>query len=685
MLRLSKSKSLLSVILAASVMIVPQASITAFADEVATTSIETQLETLSQATGTSYKDNFYDVVNATTFASHEIPATSAQWSWFGELSDEQDVQMEEIFNEINSKENYGKGTPEQKLHDLYELYADTEARNADGLGEFQSYLDAIVNSQNLTEYVTAVMSLSVDCGYGSILPSFGVSQDDLDSTQYVVVADAGDSLMGKDYYETEGYEAYIELYNQYLGNLLVVNGFSEADAQRMVANTDKVARDLASVELERTDYYDIEKIYNVYTEADIIAAFPSIDMASYMQALGFAGQDRYLVPDEDKFAECASLITEDNLQVLKDYSATVLVSDLASITTQTAYDLTVELSNKLNGITEARPNEYYWMAQTAAALEWNYGLLYTDNYCSEEAKKEVTNMITEIIAEYKNIIGAQTWMSDATKQAAIAKLDTLQVKVGYPDDFSYYLSLEAPIAGKEEGGSLTANTITMHQRYVAYELSLLGKPVDKTKWIATPQTINAFYDPANNGITILAGIMQDPFYNPDASEAANLGAIGVVIGHEISHAFDSSGSQYDANGNYNPWWTEDEYITYTNMCQDIIDYYDVFPSVETGSTVDGALTITENIADLGGMYAVTQIIGHDKDALQEAFVSYANMWAEKMTYEYASMLLMMDVHSPGRARVNAVLSSMDAFYEAFDIQEGDGMYVAPEDRVGIWK
>ena len=135
----------------------------------------------------------------------------------------------------------------------------------------------------------------------------------------------------------------------------------------------------------------------------------------------------------------------------------------------------------------------------------------------------------------------------------------------------------------------------------------------------------------------------------------------------------------------NPWWTEDEYITYTNMCQDIIDYYDVFPSVETGSTVDGALTITENIADLGGMYAVTQIIGHDKDALQEAFVSYANMWAEKMTYEYASMLLMMDVHSPGRARVNAVVSSMDAFYEAFDIQEGDGMYVAPEDRVGIWK
>ena len=685
MLRLSKSKSLLSVIMAASMVIVPQASITAFADEVATTSIEAQLETLSQATGTSYKDNFYDVVNATTFASHEIPATDAQWSWFGELSDEQDVQMEEIFTEINSKDNYGKGTPEQKLHDLYALFSDTQARNADGLGEFQKYMDAIVNASSLTEYVTAVMSLSVDAGYGSILPSFGVSQDSLDSTRYVVTVAAGDTLMGKDYYETEGYEAYIELYNQYLYQLLLINGFTEADAQRMVTNTDTVARELASVELDTTDYYDIEKIYNVYTEADLIAAFPGIDMASFIQAQGFSGQDMYLVPEEDLFALCSSLITEDNLQVLKDYSATVLVKDLASITTQTAYDVSVELSNKFNGITEALPSEYYWMSQTASALDWNYGLLYTENYCSKEAKEEVTQMVYDIIAEYKNIIGSQQWMSDTTKQAAIAKLDTLQVKVGYPDDFTYYLSLEAPITSKKDGGSLTSNAIAMNQMYHAYELSLLGKPVDKTKWIATPQTINAFYDPSNNGISILAGIMQAPFYDANASEATNLGAIGVVIGHEISHAFDSSGSQYDANGNYNPWWTEEEYITYTDMCQNIIDYYDVFPSVETGSTVDGALTITENIADLGGMYAVTQIIGHDKDALQEAFVSYANMWAEKMTYEYASMLLMMDVHSPGRARVNAVLSSMDAFYEAFDIQEGDGMYVAPGDRVGIWK
>ncbi len=685
MLRLSKTKSLLSVMIAASMVIVPQASITAFADEVATTSIETQLETLSQATGTSYKDNFYDVVNATTFASHEIPATDAQWSWFGELSDEQDAQMEEIFSEINSKENYGKGTPEQKLHDLYALYSDTEARNADGLGAFQSYMDAIVNAGSLTEYVTAVMSLSVDTGYGSILPMFGVSQDELDSTRYVVSVSAGDSLMGKDYYENEAYEPYIQLYNQYLANLLVVNGFTQEEAVRMVENTDAIARKIASAELDTTDYYDVEKVYNVYSEADLIAAFPGIDMASYMQAEGFAGQDMYLVPDEEKFAVCSSLLTEDNLQALKDYSATVLCGDLASVTTQTAYDLTVELSNKLNGITEARPNEYYWMSQTASSLDWNYGVLYTENYCSKEAKEEVTKMIHEIIAEYKNIINSQTWMSETTKQAAIAKLDTLQVKVGYPDDFSYYLSLEAPITSKKDGGTLTSNVIDMHSMYKAYELSLLGKPVDKTKWIATPQTINAFYDPSNNGITILAGIMQKPFYDPDASEATNLGAIGVVIGHEISHAFDSSGSQYDANGNYNPWWTEDEYIAYTDMCQKIIDYYDVFPSVETGETVDGALTITENIADLGGMYAVTQIIGHDKEALQEMFISYANMWAEKMTYEYASMLLMLDVHSPGRARVNAVVSSMDAFYEAFDIQEGDGMYVAPEDRVGIWK
>jgi len=685
MLRLSKSKSLLSVIMAASMVIVPQATITAYAEEVATTSIEAQLETLSQATGISYKDNFYDVVNANTFASHEIAATDSQWSWFGELSDQQEVQMEEIFSEINSQDNYGKGTPEQKLHDMYELFSDTEARNADGLGEFQKYMDGILNSTNITEYITAVMSLGVDTGYGSILPAFALNQDDLDSTRYIISVSAGDSLLGKDYYETEGYESYAEIYNQYLFQLLLINGFTQEDAQRMVENTDTVARKLASVELESTDYYDVEKYYNIYTEADLIAAFPAIDMASYMQAQDVSGFDRYLVPDEAKMAMCSELITEDNLQMLKDYSATILVHDLRGITTQTAYDLTVETSNKLNGITEAESQEYYWRAQTASFLEWNYGVLYTDNYCSKEAKEEVTKMITEILAEYKNIINSQEWMSETTKQAAIAKLDSLQVKVGYPDDFDYYLSQEAPVDSKEEGGSLTSNMIKSHQMNNVIFKELVSNPVDRTKWIATPQTINAFYDPSNNSITILAGIMQDPFYNPNASEAANLGAIGAVIGHEISHAFDSSGSQYDANGNYNPWWTEEEYIAYVDMCQGIIDYYDTFPSLETGSTVDGALTITENIADLGGVYVVTQVIGDDKDALQEAFVSWANMWAEEMTYEYASILLMMDVHSPGRARANAVLSNMDAFYEAFDIQEGDGMYVAPEDRVGIWK
>lgn len=685
MLRLSKSKSLLSVIMASTMLLVPQAAVTSYADEVATTSIEAQLENLSLASGVSYKDDFYDAVNAGTFATHEIAATDAQWSWFGELSDEQDVQMEEIFSQINSKDDYAKGTPEQKLHDLYELFSDTEARNADGLGEFQKYMDEIVNASNITEYVTAVMSLSVDTGHASILPMFSLSQDELDSTRYVVSVSAGDTLMGKTYYETEGYEAYVDLYNQYLYELLLVNGFTETDAKRMVKNADTVARKLASVSLDTTDWYDIEKVYNVYSQDDLIMAFPGIDMASFMQAEGFAGQDVYIVPEEDKLAVCSSLLTEDNLQMLKDYSATVLVNDLSALTTQSAFDLTIDLSNKLSGITQARSNEYYWMTLTTNFLDWNYGLLYTQNYCSKETKDEVTKMVYEIIAEYKNIINSQTWMSSETKQAAIAKLDNLQVKVGYPDDFDYYLSLEAPITSKKEGGSLTSNIIAMYQLNKAYELSLLGKPVDKTKWIATPQTINAYYDPSNNGISIFAGIMQKPFYDADATQAANLGAIGVVIGHEISHAFDSSGSQYDANGNYNPWWTNDEYIAYTDMCQAIIDYYDVFPSVETGSTIDGALTITENIADLGGMYAVTQIIGHDKEALQEAFVSYANMWAEKMTYEYASMLLTMDVHSPGRVRTNAVLSSMDAFYEAFDIEEGDGMYVALEDRVGIWK
>ena len=377
-----------------------------------------------------------------------------------------------------------------------------------------------------------------------------------------------------------------------------------------------------------------------------------------------------------------SLLVEENLQALKDYSTFVMLNDTAEYASEAYVRLQRDMQHALYGTSEGWTDEEIWQNLTQSLLPWDFGMIYVKENFSSEDKEEVEKMIGQILDEYEEILMRQEWMSDATKQKAIRKLETMAVKIGYPDEWPAARDM-MQVTSISEGGSLLSNLLTSMQVAIKVERDKLGTKVDRSEWDVTPQTINAMYDPLNNEIIFPAGILQAPFYDSEYSYGENWGGIGFIIAHEVSHAFDSSGSLYDEYGNYNEWWTDEEAEQFAILAEDIVEYYGKYEVM--GTPVNGDLTLMENIADLGAMTCVASILEDDKQALNEAFHQLAFNWASKATDSFTLYLLNVDTHSPNKVRVNGVLSSCDAFYEIYNIKEKDGMYVAPENRVGIWK
>jgi putative endopeptidase len=421
--------------------------------------------------------------------------------------------------------------------------------------------------------------------------------------------------------------------------------------------------------------------YNVYTEESLQQLYTNIDVPKMLKTLRVDGQDKYIVMDVEQAGKINSLLVEENLEALKDYSTFVLLNDTAQYGAASYAKLWDDMKNSLYGITQSWGDEKTWKNLTQDLLPWDFGSLYVEEHFSAEDKEAVEGIIAQILEEYEVIIDRQDWMSDATKAKAKRKLETMNVKIGYPDEWPAAKDM-MQVTPISEGGSLISNLLVSMQVSMEDSLNRLGATVDRSEWSMTPQTINAMYDPANNEVIFPAAILQAPFYDSENTYGANMGGIGFVIAHEVSHAFDSSGALYDEYGNYNVWWTDDELEKYDELSQSIVDYYNNYEMM--GVNVNGELTLMENIADLGAMTCIVSILGDDAVSLDEAFGQMAYTWASEDTASYMMYLLNTDTHSPNKVRVNAVLSSCDAFYKIYDINEGDKMYVAPENRVGIW-
>lgn len=630
-----------------------------------------------------YQDDFYEYVNQNILDMIELSDTDAQWTWFGELMAVADEDMEKIIQELaKSNETYEKGTSEQKIKDMYECVSNMENRNETGLGPLQPHLDTIRNAATIEEYVDALAMLSSEFGFSSIIGGYYIDQDIADSSKNSVYLMYADTLIGKEYLENPQMQEYVDIYYDYMEDMLEEYGMDEVEAADTVSQIDVLLRDICSSTLSMEQYYDPSITYNVYTKEELQELYTNVDVEKMLKTLRIDSAPSYIISDVGQAEKINELLVEENLEVLKDFSTFVMLNDVAEYSTQNYAKLAKNLDNQLHGVTGSLSDEDIWMELTQDMLPWDFGKIYVDKYFSEESKADVEAMIVQIKEAYKDIINRQEWMSKETKEKAIRKLDTMQVKIGYPDEWpdSMEMMQVTPIS---EGGSLLSNWLVNMQVAIEDNLQDLNREVDRTTWSMTPQTVNAYYNPGNNEIVFPAAILQSPFYDADGDDAKNLGGIGYVIAHEISHAFDANGALYDEYGNYNVWWTEEELAKYNELSQSIVSYYENYEVA--GMKVNGALTLSENIADLGAMTCITSILGEDTKGLQKAFSQLAYIWASEETVAYQMYLLSNDTHAPNKVRVNAVLSASDAFYEAYTIEETDGMYVAPENRVGIWK
>lgn len=630
-----------------------------------------------------YQDDYYEFVNQNLLSKIELAPTDAHWDWFGELNAVVSSEMEEIIDELASDgKTYEKGTSEQKIKDMYECVTNMENRNETGLGPLKPHMDSIRDAATIEEYVDALAHLSGEFGFSSIVGGYNIMQDKADSSEYAVYMMYADTLIGKEYIEGENTQEYVDMYLDYINDMLMEFGMTANEAAQSTDSIEELLRKICASTLTTEQMYDPAITYNVYTQQDLQKLYTNVDVPRMLKTLKIDGQDKYIVMDVEQAKTINSLLVEENLQALKDYSTFVMLNDTAKYANATYAKLSDDMKNALYGITESWGDEKTWKNLTQDMLPWDFGMIYVKEHFSPEDKEAVERMIGQILAEYERIISRQEWMSDATKKKAIRKLETMQVKIGYPDQWPAARDM-MQVTPISEGGSLLSNLLVSMQVAIDDSLNKLGTKVDRSEWDVTPQTINAMYDPLNNEIIFPAAILQAPFYDSDNSDGSNLGGIGFVIAHEVSHAFDSSGALYDEYGNYNVWWTDEEMAEYKKMSQSIIDYYSGYEMM--GTKVNGDLTLMENIADLGAMTCITSIIGDDAKALDEAFGQMTYNWASEDTASFMMYLLNTDTHSPNKVRVNAVLSSCDAFYKIYDIKETDGMYVAPEDRVGIWK
>lgn len=630
-----------------------------------------------------YQDDFYDYVNQDILNEIELDEADAQWTWFGELMAASNEDMEKIIRDLaESEETYEKGTSEQKIKDLYECVSNMENRNATGLGPLQPHLDTIRNAATIEEYVDALTKLSGEFGFSSIIGGYYIDQDMADSNKNSVYLMYADTLIGKEYLENPQMQEYVDIYYDYMTDMLEEYGMSAGKAEDTVSRIDVLLRDICASTLSMEEYYDPSLTYNVYTKEELQALYTNVDIDKMLRTLRIDSADTYIISDVGQAEKINSLLTKENLETLKDFSSFVMLNDVADFSTENFAKLSQRLEEQMNGLTGSRSDEDIWLRQTQNMLGWDFGKIYVEQHFSEESKEDVEHIIEQIKEAYKEILARQDWLSEATKAKAIRKLDTMQVKIGYPDEWPKSMEM-MQITPISEGGSLLSNLLVDMQVSIEDNLQDLNREADRTSWSMTPQTVNAYYNPGNNEIVFPVAILQPPFYDADGDEAKNLGAIGYIIAHEITHAFDANGALYDEYGNYNVWWTDEELQKYNELSQSIIDYYEQYEVV--GMKVNGSLTLSENIADLGAMACIAAIIGDNAEDLQEAFSQLAYIWASDATVAYQMYLMSNDTHAPNKVRVNAVLSACDAFYEAYTIEETDGMYVAPENRVGIWK
>ena len=630
--------------------------------------------------GSNLHDDFYEAINKEWLNKSTIPVGEIMGGGFPELQKQNTDKIEKIITELSGKQ-FAEGTKEQKIADFYSTALDTNNRNKQGIEPIQKYVKAIDDAKTLGDLVQADLTLEKELGLSSLF-SFAIMNDAKNSSKNALYYTGLATGLDKNSFVTEDSKAK-KAYIQYMTKLLVVSGEKESTAKALAEKIYEMEKVLASVSLDPHEQGDVNKYYNPYSIQEFDDMFKTVDMKQVLKSMKVDSADKVIVFDVKLAQKGAELLTDTNLNVLKAYSKVQLLMATGGLLSDEFGDAANEFAATLYGVTGEKTDQEIAVAKTTSTMSGYLEQMFAEQHFSPEAKEDVEQMVDKLIATYEERIKSLDWMSETTKAKAIKKLDTMIVKIGYPDKWDTTLDKVA-IKTYDEGGSLFSNTFTVTKAYIDNTKAKLDKPVDRTQWVTSVYTVNAFYNALNNEITFPAGILQAPFYDINAKPEENYGAIGMIIGHEISHAFDNNGSSYDENGNANNWWTEEDFKKFEEKNQKLIEFYNAIEIIP-GVLNDGQLTLSENGADLGGMAASLQVVSQMSNPDYKAyFESNAEMWKSTTTKEFAAMLSKNDVHSANKVRVNRTIVNFQEFYDTYGIKPGDGMYIAPEDRVSIW-
>ena len=638
------------------------------------------------------KDDFYNYVNGNWMKNTEIPEDRTIWGGFSVLRKSTDRDVLDIIAKAKESGNYGPSTDQAKALFLFDSKLDMDNRNAAGITPLQPALDAIASIETLNDLQTVLMTVPNVSSPFIDFVSFADLNDSSINAAYVFANGLG--LGDRDYYldtDTKSVEIRSK-YVEHISRMLQFLGDDEVSANASAEKILAMETQLAIPRLDKVQSRDLRNFNNPKSISETQLLIPSFNIEKMMTDKEIKQKVDTLIVAQPKYVTTLnSFLTEHSINDIKTLLRwDTFVSSAGRLTDEIEVANWEFYSKYLRDAKERRPAKERALATVNNNVGEALGQLYVDAKFPPEAKEKAVVMIANVIAAYQARIQALDWMGEETKIKAIEKLDKFTVKIGYPDKWEDYSTMEVT-----KSNSYFENITAINKWSNAKNLSEIGEPVDKTEWGMSPQTVNAYFNPLNNEIVFPAAILQPPFYDYKADDAVNYGGIGAVIGHEISHAFDDSGARFDASGNLVNWWSEEDLKQFTERGDALAAQYSKIEVLDS-VYINGKFTLGENIGDLGGVlgaYDGLQLLykknGRPEDidgftAEQRFFMSWATVWRTLTRDEQLRTLIKTDSHSPGMVRATQPLINIDAFYQAFDIKEGDEMFLPEEDRVRIW-
>ncbi len=637
----------------------------------------------------SPKTDFYQYACGGWMKTHPLTDEYGRFGSFDLLAENNRTQLHGLIKGLATQQQE-PGSIGQKIGDLYNLAMDSTKLNADGMKPMKPMLDKVTAVKD-RKGLTVLAAEMTRQGLGAYFNLF-IGADEKNSSMNIVQAFQGGLGLGdRDYYlSDDAHNKDIRAkYEAHIARMFRLAGYEEGQAVKAAGQAMAVETDLAKAAYDRVKARDPQANYHKMTVAELERQAPGIDWNLYFKSLGLPEVKELNVAQPEALAEVAKQVGKGDLDAQKSYLLWKVIDGAASYLSDEFVEANFDFYGKvLSGTPEMQPRWKRAVSAVDGMMGEAVGKMYVEKYFPAAAKERMVKLVGNLQQALGERIRALTWMSDETKAKALEKLSAIYVKVGYPDQWRDYSSLDI------KKDSYWANVLRSNVFEYDYMLAKNGKPVDKTEWMMTPQTVNAYYNPTTNEICFPAGILQYPFFDMKADDAFNYGAIGVVIGHEMTHGFDNHGRQYDKDGNLRDWWTAEDAKKFEERTQVLVDWFDKI-EVLPGLHANGKLTLGENIADYGGLQVAFQAFHNAvKDAPlgvvdgftpeQRFYLAYAGVWAANIRDEEIRLRTQTDEHSLGRWRVNATLPHIEGWYEAFGVQEGDPMYLAPDKRASIW-